>query len=195
MGRNKNDHQKDVISELESYLNYDYSDFNLKNLLGIEGITTKLFFREWFKDLDWHGRKPRTKIDITNTLLDIGYTFLFNIVDAMLNLYGFDVFRGVYHRSFYQRKSLVCDLVEPFRCIIDNKIRKSYNLGQIKKDDFLNIKGQYILRIDKNKEYTGWLLKELVKYKEDIFLYVQKYYRCFMRGKDISEYPEFLIKE
>ncbi|OQA96850.1 MAG: CRISPR-associated endonuclease Cas1 [Spirochaetes bacterium ADurb.Bin218] len=193
--RNKNDHQKDVISELESYLNYDYSDFNLKNLLGIEGITTKLFFREWFKDLDWHGRKPRTKIDITNTLLDIGYTFLFNIVDAMLNLYGFDVFRGVYHRSFYQRKSLVCDLVEPFRCIIDNKIRKSYNLGQIKKDDFLNIKGQYILRIDKNKEYTGWLLKELVKYKEDIFLYVQKYYRCFMRGKDISEYPEFLIKE
>ncbi|HOJ16633.1 MAG TPA: type V CRISPR-associated endonuclease Cas1 [Spirochaetota bacterium] len=193
--RNKNDHQKDVISELESYLNYDYSDFNLKNLLGIEGITTKLFFREWFKDLDWHGRKPRTKIDITNTLLDIGYTFLFNMVDAMLNLYGFDVFRGVYHRSFYQRKSLVCDLVEPFRCIIDNKIRKSYNLGQIKKDDFLNIKGQYILRIDKNKEYTGWLLKELVKYKEDIFLYVQKYYRCFMRGKDISEYPEFLIKE
>ena len=127
--------------------------------------------------------------------MDIGYTFLFNIVDAMLNLYGFDVFRGVYHRSFYQRKSLVCDLVEPFRCIIDNKIRKSYNLGQIKKDDFLNIKGQYILRIDKNKEYTGWLLKELVKYKEDIFLYVQKYYRCFMRGKDISEYPEFLIKE
>ncbi|HOM88093.1 MAG TPA: CRISPR-associated endonuclease Cas1, partial [Spirochaetota bacterium] len=137
----------------------------------------------------------RTKIDTTNTLLDIGYTFLFNIMDAMLNLYGFDVYRGVYHRNFYQRKSLVCDMVEPFRCIIDKKIKNAYNLGQIKAADFTESRGQYFLNHDKNKEYTGWLLQEIMKYKKDMFVYVQKYYRAFMKEKPIKDYPEFLIKE
>jgi CRISPR/Cas system-associated exonuclease Cas4 (RecB family) len=44
-------------------------------------------------------------------------------------------------------------------------------------------------------EYTGWLLQEIMKYKKDMFVYVQKYYRAFMKEKPIKDYPEFLIKE
>lgn len=193
--RGKTEDQKVLINEIESYLHQNDQDLDLKKILGIEGITTKLFFREWFKDVPWSGRKPRTKIDITNTLLDIGYTYLFNLIDAMLNLYGFDVYRGVYHRNFYQRKSLVCDIVEPFRCIIDKQIKKAYNLGQIKQEDFTERKGQYTLNFNKNKEYTGWMLESIMKYKKDIFLYVQNYYRAFMQNKPIEQYPEFHIKE
>ena len=57
--------------------------------------------------------------------LDIGYTMLFNIVDAMLQIYGFDTYYGVFHRCFYMRKSLVCDIMEPMRPIIDYEIRKA----------------------------------------------------------------------
>lgn len=71
---------------------------------------------------------PRTRADIPNLLMDIGYTFIYNFVEANLNLYGFDIYKGFYHQLFFERKSLVCDLVEPFRCLIDKQIRKMYNL-------------------------------------------------------------------
>ena len=34
------------------------------------------------------------------------------------------------------RKSLVCDIMEPIRPIIDYEVRKAINLGQCKIDDF-----------------------------------------------------------
>ena len=113
----------------------------------------------------------------------------------MLNLYGFDLYQGVYHRCFYQRKSLVCDLVEPFRCIIDKEIKCAYGLKRMQEDDFRQQNGQYFLKIEKNKDYTRWLMQSILEQKENIFSYVQEYYRCFMRSKPIAEYPLFHIKE
>jgi len=193
--RQKTLEQKTTIAELESYKNIKMEELELKSILGLEGISSKIFFKAWFTDMDWKGRKPRAKIDRTNVILDIGYTYLFNIMEAMLNLYGFDVYKGVYHQSFFQRKSLVCDLVEPFRCIIDRKVKNAHNLGQIKEEDFMEYKGQFSLKIDKSKKYTSWLVQEIMKYKEEIFLYTQNYYRAFMREKKICEYPIFLIRE
>jgi len=82
------------------------------------------------------GRYPRTKIDKNNLLLDMGYTFLFHFIETLLCLYGFDLYEGFYHKRFYQRKSLVCDVQEPFRCIIDEALKKAYNLGRISEKDF-----------------------------------------------------------
>ena len=192
--RSKTVEQQKAITSINDYLKNIQTE-TLKELLGIEGITTKVYFSAWFADVQWNGRKPRTKIDKTNTILDIGYTYLFNIMDAMLNLYGFDLYKGVYHQNFYQRKSLVCDLVEPFRCIIDRKVKNAYNMGQIKDEDFDIIKGQYFLKREKSKLYTGWILHEIMNYKKQMFLYVQSYYRSFMRQKPISQYPKFLIKD
>ncbi len=186
---------KTNLADLEKYKDTKMEELDLKTILGLEGISSKLFFKHWYKDFDWKGRKPRAKIDKTNVVLDIGYTYLFNIMEGMLNLYGFDVYKGVYHQNFYQRKSLVCDLVEPFRCIIDRKIKNAFGLGQIKDDDFTESKGQFFLKIDQNKKYTSFILSEIMKYKEEIFMYTQNYYRAFMRNKPIEEYPKFLIKE
>ena len=145
--------------------------------------------------MEWKGRKPRAKRDPINVLLDIGYTFLFYLVENMLNLYGFDIYKGVYHQFFYQRKSLACDLVEPFRCIVDKQIKNAYNLNQIKTDDFEFKNGQYFLKYKKSKDYTRLLLQAIVEYKEDIFLYTQGYYRAFIREKAINDYPVFLINQ
>lgn len=86
----------------------------------------------YFDNVQWNGRKPRIKSDYVNVVLDIGYTMLFNIVDAMLQVYGFDTYYGVFHKCFYMRKSLVCDIMEPIRLIIDYEVRKAINLGQCK---------------------------------------------------------------
>jgi len=193
--RGKTIEQKTSIANLETYQKTEMKELNLKSILGMEGISSKVFFKAWFSEFDWKGRKPRAKIDKTNVILDIGYSYLFNIMEGMLNLYGFDIFKGVYHQSFYQRKSLVCDLVEPIRCIIDRKVKNAYGLGQIQDKDFSISKGQFFLNIDQNKKYSSWIIHEIMKYKEEIFTYTQEYYRAFMRSKPISEFPVFRIKE
>ncbi len=189
--RQKANADKEAIRQLEE-LNPE-SATSSKELLGIEGTASKFFFAAYFRPLNWVRREPRTKRDIANLLLDIGYTYLFHFIEAMTALYGFDVYCGFYHTFFYQRKSLICDLVEPFRCIIDQRLRKSYKLGQIDENDFFMDNHQYHLSYKKQGKYTKIFFKEILKHKEEIFLFIQSYYRWFMKDKPISDFPEFSI--
>ena len=164
-------------------------------LMGIEGAASRLYFRNNFNIKEWRGRKPKIKPDFINSTLDIGYTILFNLTDAMLGLYGFDAYKGVYHREFYMRKSLVCDMVEPFRPLIDWQVRKAVNLGQCKPEDFVVTNGRYLLNISKNKDYLEFLLKPLLAAKEPMFLYFQEFYRAMMKHRPVSDFPVFRITE
>ncbi|GBR77395.1 CRISPR-associated protein Cas1 [Candidatus Termititenax dinenymphae] len=191
--RDKDQKIKSAVENLKNYCGDPANINNLDQLLGCEGLASRVYFKAWFGER-WQMRRPRTKIDTINTCLDIGYTILFNIIDAMLSVYGFDLYKGVYHREFYQRKSLVCDLVEPFRVIIDKALKKAFNLGQIK-DEFFKIEdARYILRSEHSKDLSKIFMSAILEYKEDIFLYMQKYYRAFMQGRDLSEYPVFVFK-
>ncbi len=190
--RNKTEEVRTALDSLREYrARLPDGSLDLQGILGIEGIASRVYFRQMFDKMEWKGRKPRAKQDIPNLLLDIGYTQLFNFMDALLNLYGFDTYQGVYHQVFYQRKSLVCDLVEPFRPIIDQRIRKAYKLGQIHPEDFIFIQGQYRIFGKQSQPYISWLLKALLEHKQEIFLYVQNYYRAFIQDKPVSEYPVF----
>ena len=190
--REKSDALKKALAKLREYSSrLPDETFAFKEILGVEGVSSRVYFAQMFDEMNWRGRVPRTKKDIINTLLDIGYTQLFNLMEALLGLYGFDVYEGVYHREFYQRKSLVCDLVEPFRPIIDARIRKAYRLNQINADDFEFIDGQFRIFGKASQPYVAWLLQALLEHKNEMFLYVQAYYRAFMQGKPVSEFPIF----
>ncbi len=164
---------------------------NGKDLLGLEGSAGKFFFQSYFKKFEWKRRMPRAKADIPNYLMDIGYTTLFNFTEAMLGIYGFDSYRGFYHKLFFQRKSLACDVMEPFRCIIDKQIMKSNNLGQIKAKDFKVNKGVYCLGFQDQRKYVEIFAQAIMNRKEEIFCYVRDYYYCVMNGAD---FPEFKMK-
>ncbi len=166
-------------------------DYN--KLMGIEGHVAKYFFAAYYQDLDWECRRPRTKCDAVNATLDIGYTMLFNFIECFARMFGFDIYAGVYHRLWFKRKSLICDLVEPFRCIIDRTVRSAYNRNQFLRSDFRLHKGEYLLRLEKNAHYTRVFFDALIGYKMEIFMFIRSYYRCFMQGKEISEYPKFEI--
>jgi len=189
--RSKNTTQKSNIDSLEKYVANITDCHSIQSIMGIEGVSSRLYFEAWFWDMDWQGRKPRAKRDILNVLMDIGYTYLFNIVESMLNLYGFDLYKGVLHQNFYQRKSLVCDIVEPFRVIIDRRLKNSYNLSQIKEEDFILQKGQYLLKYEKSKIYTQWMVGCVLEHKEDIFMFVQQYYRWLIKNKSITDFPKY----
>lgn len=176
-----------IIDSVEVY------DGDTIGLMGLEGTASRIYFGGNFNDFEWTGRKPRVKNDYINSTLDIGYTILFNFVDSMLNLYGFDKYRGVYHREFYKRKSLVCDMVEPFRPLIDWQVRKSIKLKQCKEEDFNLVNGAYLLSIEHNKDYQKFLSKPLMDNRIEIFSYFQSYYRAFMKQKVPSAFPVFGI--
>ena len=110
-----------------------------------------------------------------------------------MNLYGFDTYQGVYHKAFYQRKSLVCDLVEPFRPLMDHRLRKALRLKQVRPADFTVSKGQYLLFGKKSLPYIGFFISSLMENKEEIFRYIQSYYRSFISSRPIERYPYFDI--
>ena len=166
---------------------------DLNKLMGLEGFVSKHFFSFYFKDLDWQQRRPRVKCDVINTTLDIGYTLLFNYIETFTRMFGFDVYIGVYHRLWFKRKSLICDLMEPFRCIVDARVRKAFNTGECKKDDFEYIKGEYFLKREKNADYYKMFSDDFIKRKTDVFMFVREYYRCFMQQKKIELYPLFKV--
>ncbi len=193
--RRKNDAIKEAIGKLDNYLvELDSQQLDEKSLLGVEGSAARVYFPQIFNNVNWKGRKPRIKYDYINATLDIGYSMLFNFVDSLLQVYGFDVYRGVYHKEFYMRKSLACDLMEPMRPIIDMAVRKAINLGQCKEEDFQVMQGQYCLSYKKSPPYVEFLMNALLDNKDAMFLYVQQYYRAFMKGKTISEYAMFEVK-
>ena len=167
------------------------SEYN--ELMGIEGRMAKLFFTAYFQDVGWLGRKPRLKSDYINATLDIGYTYLFNFIECFVRMFGFDIYIGVYHRLWFKRKSLICDLIEPFRCIVDRTIRTAINRKQFSEKDFEIHKGEYRLKKENNKVYSQVFFDTLVSYKSEIFRYVQSFYRCFMGNKDINQYPKFYL--
>lgn len=195
--RKKSDYIKEGISILDSYVKKleKEREITRDTLMGYEGNAAKVYFPRIFNTFNWKSRKPRIKFDYINSLLDIGYTILFNFIDCLLHIYDFDVYQGVLHTSFYMRKSLTCDLMEPFRCIIDWRVRKGINLGQFKKEDFVEIDYQWQLEYKKSSVYTGIFLEDILKNKDSIFIYIRSYYRAFMKGKSIDNFPIYDISK
>lgn len=178
------DHLKRASSTIQGVWEYE-------RLMGLEGLASKYFFEGFFHTSGWNGRQPRVKADALNATLDIGYTILFNYLECFVRMFGFDVYVGVYHRLWFKRKSLICDLIEPFRCIVESRVRTAFNKKQFKESDFLVIKNEYRLKSECAMDYYQVFYEALIPYKKEIFLYVQTYYRCFMQGKPSTSYPKF----
>lgn len=192
--RNKSDSTKQTIQVLQEYeqeIKQSLSENNVHKLMGREGSAARAYFREQFNNAQWQGRKPRIKADYINATLDIGYTLLFNYIEALLRIFGFDVYVGILHKEFYMRKSLVCDLVEPFRPLIDLRIRKAISLGQCKESDFEVKNHAYVLKREEQKRYTLFLLEPIIENQMELYAYVKQYYQCFMRNAPIEQYPYF----
>lgn len=193
--RKRNESATDAAKKLSEYAaRVSDERLQLQDILGLEGLSARLYFKELYADFGWNGRKPRIKMDYINSAMDIGYSILFNVIEAMLRVYGFDIYYGVLHRQFYMRKSLVCDLVEPFRPIVDLQIRKSINLGQCSVDDFELMGSRYVLKWKMSPKYSMFLTQPLMDNKMELYRYVQQYYRSVMKEKNASEYPRYKLE-
>lgn len=178
-------------NSLQPSIEYIHQCETLYQLMAAEGRMASYFFEAYYEKFNWQKRIPRAKIDYLNASLDIGYTFLFNYVEANCRLFGFDLYVGVLHQLWFQRKSLVCDLEEPFRCIIDKAVYNALQKQVITQNDFRLFKGSYYLKPESKAKYTQLFFEAIIQYKMQIYKYIQTYYRCFMKNELIENYPTF----
>lgn len=192
----RNKDAENAIRILGTSLKYlAINKLNGNEIMGVEGTCAKAYFNRIFRDCDWKGRQPRLKRDKINVLLDIAYTILFNFIEAILNIYGFDIYKGNLHKVFWQRKSLVCDIIEPFRPIVDYKIRKMINLKQIDSYYFEKKQDQYFIGFEDSRKFLKEILGEILRYKMHIFRFIRDYYRWFCRERAIELFPKINLDE
>lgn len=86
--RNKNESVKNAITLLKTYSSNVLTAENLNELMGYEGLASKVYFKNHFNNVAWQGRQPRIKKDYINSVLDVGYTLLFTYIDALLSAFS-----------------------------------------------------------------------------------------------------------
>jgi len=111
----------ETIEQSLSDLNKE--DQNLENvrnrLMGLEGIAGRVYFQCLSKILPekyrFEGRSRRPAKDPFNAVLNYCYGILYSRVEKACILSGLDPYVGFLHTDNYNKKSLVFDLIEPFR--------------------------------------------------------------------------------
>lgn len=114
---------------------------NLEVLRGFEGIAAKNYFAAfpaliYQAAFPFKGRNRRPPKDEVNALLSLGYTFLMNQVMSAANICGLDPYYGALHDIAYGRQSLVLDIMEEFRPLVDNLIITLINRKEIRPEHF-----------------------------------------------------------
>ncbi len=143
-----------------------------------EGHAAKVYFNALF------GKKfTRNKVCDINAALNYGYNVLLSTFNKEIICSGYLTQLGIHHKNEFNEFNLSCDLMEPFRVIIDNFVY--YNLdrefNQQYKLDIINIFNNTFLY--KKKKYT---LKDIIK------LYTQNALQFLTTD---NKYEEFLYEE
>lgn len=114
------------------------------SIMAIEGMAGK----EYFKALNYimpdrfkfKGRSRSPAKDEFNCLLNYGYGVLYSIVEKGCILAGLDPYIGFIHTDNYNKKSLVFDLIEMFRILVDKTVIYLFSKRKINKEYFDKIK-------------------------------------------------------
>lgn len=121
---------------------------NLKDIIQIEGRTSRGYFRKWGDSLnkEWiftgrHGRsisQNSSAIDPINTMLNLGYSILVQQMSENIIKRGFEPSIGFLHFDNKNRywNMLAFDFIEPFRVWIDNVVTEMIDETVIKPNDF-----------------------------------------------------------
>lgn len=90
-------------------------------ILQLEAKWARFFWASYFKaaSQDLFAREHRQAKAPLNVALNYGYGFLYHAIEWQCIETGIEPGIGIIHRLRRSRPSLVCDLVEPFRCCVE----------------------------------------------------------------------------
>ena len=115
------------------------------SIMGHEGAAGRAYFQtlsplmpEAFR---FEGRSRLPAKDEFNAMLNYAYGVLYSHVERACIIAGLDPFVGFLHTDNYNKKSLVFDLIEPFRILAERVVVHLFTGRQVKKDYFDEIQG------------------------------------------------------
>lgn len=143
-----------------------------------EGHAAKVYFNELF------GKGfVRNESDNINAALNYGYAILLSTINKEVISNGYITQIGIHHKNEFNEFNLSCDLMEPFRTIIDNFVyyNQDRELDTAYKLDIVNIFNNRYKYDNKN-----YVLKDAIK------IYVKNTLESI---NDLEKYKGFIIYE
>lgn len=144
------------------------------SLMGWEGSSGRVYFdclnRLMPEEYHFHGRSRRPAVDPFNAMLNYAYGVLYSLVERSLILAGLDPFIGFLHTDNYNKKSLVFDMIEPFRVIAERTTVLIFTGRRAKREFFRKVPGGIELAPDGRAYLITELNKRLdrtVRYRVD----------------------------
>ena len=94
---------------------------SFSRILRLEAKYARTFWATYFRaaSQDLFAREKRGAQAPLNVALNYGYGFLYHAIEWQCLASGLDPTVGLLHRLRRNRPSLVCDLIEPFRCAVE----------------------------------------------------------------------------
>lgn len=132
-----------------------------------EGHSAKVYFNTLFTK-----KFVRNENDSINAALNYGYAILLSSFNKEIVSNGYLTELGIHHKNEFNPFNLSCDLMEPFRIIIDNFVyhNKERKLNTDYKMDIVNI-------LNSKFKYNGkqYTLKDIIKlYTKNVFLFLEQ---------------------
>ncbi len=120
---------------------------DLDVLRGFEGQGAAVYFGQFGKlirhpDFAFTSRNRRPPRDPVNAMLSFGYAVLGSLAETKIYAAGLDPMLGFLHQPAYGRPSLMLDLLEEFRPLVDTLVLRVINRRQVSVRDFEQPTGQ-----------------------------------------------------
>ena len=165
-----------VIERVKSDLHFLESDLesSRNSLMGLEGTAARTYF-ECLSGLipekyQFQGRSRRPAKDPFNACLNYCYGMLYSLVEKACILSGLDPYVGFLHTDNYNKKSLVFDLIEPFRIYADQVVVYLFTGKKIKDEYFETREGAVSL----NKAGKPIVVEAMNKHMDESVRYRRK---------------------
>lgn len=115
--------QADFLSELQknkeaSLLRSYLSQIEPYDATNREGHAAKVYFNALF-GMDF----TRSEENTTNAALNYGYGILLSAFNREIVAHGYLTQLGIFHDNMFNHFNLSCDLMEPFRILVDRKVQ------------------------------------------------------------------------
>lgn len=142
------------------------------SIMGWEGTAGRTYFEalsfampDRFK---FNGRSRNPAKDEFNCLLNYGYGVLYSMVEKTCIIAGLDPYVGFVHTDNYNKKSLVFDLIEMFRILVEKTVIYLFSQRKVKKEHFDEVKNGLTLNQEGKAVLMGALnntFEKSIRYK------------------------------
>lgn len=138
----KNNILENTVKKLGYFINLCDKQETINKLLGIEGITARIYFDCYNTLLEksgfvWNGRNRRPPKDPVNAMLSFAYCLLEKEIKYLINGEGYHCGIGYLHSLSNTDNAFVYDVMELLRTSAAEKfVFKCINYGWLKPDDF-----------------------------------------------------------